>query len=390
MFITPEVSRAAKVLKTPFMIMDLQYVRNNYFDIVNHVSNVQVFYAVKANSHPRVIELLSNLGSNFDVASRGEIDKLLSIGVSPERMSFGNTIKKVEDIAYAAEVGVKYFAVDSEMEVEKIAAHAPGSLVYGRIATSGGDSDWPLSRKFGTDIDHIISIMDYADKLGLDAYGVSFHVGSQNYNPENWEIAIRDSSKIFDVLRSRGINIRMLNLGGGMPVKHVREIPSVGTISQVINKSIENYLGSVQNLEIFIEPGRSMVGHAGIMASQVVLRSKKGNDEWVYLDAGVFHGLAETIEDFRYEVLTEGKIDDKKKNFKLAGPTCDSVDTIYESVALPKSIGYGDIVYFINTGAYTVEYGTHFNGIEPPYIVFVEEFAVDTVGSFEETKEERF
>jgi len=139
------------------------------------------------------------------------------------------------------------------MEIEKIAAHAPGSKVYGRIMTTGSDSDWPLSKKFGTDVEHVISILRYADNLGLDAYGVS-------------------------LLRAEGINVRMINLGGGMPVKHLKDIPSVKEIGEVINRTIEKELSFVHNLEIFIEPGRSMVGNAGIFVSQVILRSRKGSE----------------------------------------------------------------------------------------------------------------
>ncbi len=376
MIITPVVRKISLEAKCPVLIMDLSYVRENYFGIKNNIKNSEIFYAVKANSNQRIINILNNLGSNFDVASKGEIDKLLSYGVSPERMSFGNTIKKIEDIQYAYLNGIKYFAVDSEMEVEKIAAHAPGSMVYGRISTGGQDSDWPLTKKFGTDIKHILSILRYADQLGLDAFGVSFHVGSQNYNPLNWEIAIKDASAVINELREEGINIRMLNIGGGMPVEHIKPIPTIDEFSTVINSSIAKYLSSVKDLRVFVEPGRSMVGNAGILATKVILRSIKGEEEWVYIDAGVFHGLAETLENFRYEVRVEGKENDTVKSFKLGGPTCDSVDTIYEDILLPKTIGYGDSIYFLNAAAYTTEYNTYFNGMEGPGIVFVGDYAL--------------
>jgi len=376
MQVTPLVRTLARNLETPFLLMDLSYVKNNYFDIMNHINNVRIFYAVKANSHSRIISLLNDLGSSFDVASRGEIDRLLSLGVTADRLSFGNTIKKIEDIKYAYAVGVKYFAADSEMEIEKIAAHAPGSKVYGRIMTTGSDSDWPLSKKFGTDVEHVISILRYADNLGLDAYGVSFHVGSQNYNVASWESAIKEAAEVFKRLRAEGINVRMINLGGGMPVKHLKDIPSVKEIGEVINRTIEKELSFVHNLEIFIEPGRSMVGNAGIFVSQVILRSRKGSEQWIYADAGVFHGLMETIENFRYEIIVDGKQGDKKEVFTLAGPSCDSVDTIYDKVMLPKTIGYGDILYFVNAGAYTTEYATNFNGIKAPGVYFVEDFAL--------------
>jgi ornithine decarboxylase len=374
--ITPVVRKIALESKNPVLIMDLSYVRENYYGIKNNINRSEIFYAVKANSNHRVINLLNNLGSNFDVASKGEIDKLLALGISSERMSFGNTIKNIEDIHYAYANGIKYFAVDSEMEVEKIAAHAPGSKVYGRISTRGSDSDWPLTRKFGTDVNHIMSIMRYADQLGLDAFGVSFHVGSQNYNPLNWEIAIKDASVVVNKLRKEGINLRMLNIGGGMPVEHIKPIPSINEFSSVINSAVDEYLSSTEDLRVFVEPGRSMVGNAGILAAKVILRSTKGEEEWVYIDAGVFHGLAETLEDFRYEIIVEGKENDGIKSYKLAGPTCDSVDTIYNKIMLPKTIGYGDTVYFINAGAYTTEYNTFFNGIEGPSTVFVEDYAL--------------
>jgi len=144
----------------------------------------------------------------------------------------------------------------------------------------------------------------------------------------------------------------------------------------VINSSIDKYLSTVDGLRIFVEPGRSMVGNAGILVAKVILRSTKGEEEWVYIDAGVFHGLAETLENFRYEIIVEGKENETVKSFKLAGPTCDSVDTIYDKVMLPKTIGYGDTVYFRNAGAYTIEYNTFFNGIEGPCTVFVEDYAL--------------
>ncbi|TYB95675.1 MAG: type III PLP-dependent enzyme [Kosmotoga sp.] len=376
MIITPVVRKIALESKSPVLIMDLNYVRENYYGMKNNIKRSEIFYAVKANSNNRVINILNNLGSNFDVASKGEIDKLLALGISAERMSFGNTIKKIEDIHYAYANGIKYYAVDSEMEVEKIAAHAPGTMVYGRISTRGNDSDWPLTKKFGTDVNHVKSIMKYADQLGLDAFGVSFHVGSQNYNPLNWEIAIKDASVVIEELRKEGINLRMVNIGGGMPVEHIKPIPSTDEFSNVINNSIDKYLSTVDDLRIFVEPGRSMVGNAGILVAKVILRSTKGEEEWVYIDAGVFHGLAETLEDFRYEIIVEGKENETVKNFKLAGPTCDSVDTIYDKIMLPKTIGYGDTVYFKNAGAYTTEYNTFFNGIEGPCTVFVKDYAL--------------
>lgn len=373
MELTNLIRKAAKSLETPFLVIDTSYVKENYNKLKSSISNTEIFYAVKANSHPSILETLRDIGSSFDVASKGEIVKLMDIGVSTDRMSFGNTIKKEKDIKFAWENGVEYFSIDTEMEVDKIARNAPGAKVYGRLAMSSNDAEWPLSGKFGTDVDHLINILKYAKSKGLVPYGVSFHVGSQSYNKYKWKEAILTASEVFDKLYKEGINLKMINLGGGIPVQHTKPIPSVEEIGDVINNAINEYLGWVNGLRIIVEPGRSMVGNAGITVSRVILKSIKGTQLWVYLDAGVFHGLMETIENFRYEVIVDGKENGEKITMTLAGPTCDSVDTIYDEIELPINIDYGDIVYFINTGAYTNEYATYFNGIEPVKVYTVKE-----------------
>ncbi|KAF2962499.1 type III PLP-dependent enzyme [Fervidobacterium sp. 2310opik-2] len=365
-----KLRQIAEKYGTPVLVMDLNVIANNYKQLIENINNCKVYYAVKSNSHVEIVKLLRDMGSHFDVASRGEIEKLLSIGVEPSRMSFGNTIKKIEDIKFAYEVGIRMFAVDAEMEIEKIALVAPNADIYVRISTNGmeGDADWPLTRKFGTSVNHAIELVRYAKEKGLNPIGLSFHVGSQNYNPENWRTAIREASIVFEEAKQFGVEMKMINTGGGMPVRYVRDIPSIKKIAKVINEAVEEYLGN--DITVIVEPGRSMVGNAGVMISRVILRSKKGDENWLYLDAGVFHGLTETIQNIRYRITVDGKEDEELEKFVLAGPTCDSVDVMYYDAMLPKSTTLGDIVYFFATGAYTTEYGTNFNGIASPSIIF--------------------
>jgi ornithine decarboxylase len=365
-----KLRQIAEKYGTPVLVMDLNVIANNYRQLVENINNCKVYYAVKANSHIEIIKLLRDFGSYFDVASRGEIEKLLSLGVEPYRMSFGNTIKKIEDIKFAYDNGIKMFAVDAEMEIEKIALVAPGSDIYVRISTNGmeEDADWPLTRKFGTSVNHAIELVKYAKEKGLNPIGLSFHVGSQNYNPENWRTAIREASIVFEEAKQFGVQMKMINTGGGMPVKYVKDIPTIKNIAKVINEAVEEYLG--KDITVIVEPGRSMVGNAGVMITRVILRSKKGDENWLYLDAGVFHGLTETIQNIRYRIAVDEKEGEELEKFVLAGPTCDSVDVMYYDAMLPKSTTLGDIVYFYSAGAYTTEYGTSFNGIASPTIVF--------------------
>jgi len=372
----PLLEESLDFVETPFLAIDPKKVVKNYRRLYQAFDgNVVIYYAVKANSHIEFLKQLSREGSSFDVASLGEIMKLIKLGVSPNRMSFGNTIKKARDIDVAYTMGVELFAVDSEMEIDKVARYAPGSKVFIRIHTSGSESDWPLSGKFGAAVDHAVELVDWARFRGLKPIGVSFHVGSQNYSPGSWEFAIKDAAVVFnEVARRYHIILDFLNTGGGWPVKHVKPIPKIEDIASVIMDSVKKYIGD--EVLIATEPGRYMVGDAGTLVSSVVLRSKRLGKDWVYIDTGVFHGLMETMEDFRYEIEVFGKESVPRKKFTLAGPTCDSVDVIYDEVDLPENIVEGDKVIFINAGAYTVEYASHFNGIEPPAVYTLEQLKI--------------
>lgn len=242
-----------------------------------------------------------------------------------------------------------------------------------RVETDGADADWPLSRKFGTNPEHALQLLSYASKMKLIPAGLSFHVGSQNLNPESWKKAIEIAGRVFKKAMRSGLNLFLLNVGGGFPVQHTKPIPSMEEIGKAIEEAIDENLWFVHNLRVIAEPGRYMVGEAGWLVTKVLLKSERSGEKWVYIDAGVFHGLAETIQNFEYEVRVLGKEREELEEYHLAGPTCDSVDVIYDRILLPKSITLNDLVCFINAGAYTVEYNTRFNGIEPPKMVFIEE-----------------
>ena len=354
----------------PCMVLDLDVVRENYNSFAKALPDTRVFYAVKANPDTQVLALLARLGSCFDTASVVEIEQALAAGASPDRISFGNTIKKERDIARAYEYGVRLFAVDCEAEVEKVARAAPGSKVFCRILCNGEGAEWPLSRKFGCAPEMAPRVLETAHRLGLHAYGLSFHVGSQQRNPRMWDSALESSSEIFRDLAERGITLSMVNLGGGFPTKYLKDVPAVRAYGQAIFRSLRKHFGN-QIPETIIEPGRGMVGNAGIIEAEVVLISKKSDDDtvrWVYLDIGKFNGLAETMDEMiRYPIRTEFD-GDATEPCVLAGPTCDSVDVMYEKdpYHLPISLEIGSKVLIEGTGAYTTTYSAvGFNGFPP-------------------------
>jgi ornithine decarboxylase len=352
----------------PILVVDSEVVRENYLAFARALPDTRVFYAVKANPAPEILELLTALGSSFDCASIGEIEMVLAAGATADRISYGNTIKKERDVAKAFEKGVRLFAVDCEAEVEKIARAAPGARVFCRILCDGAEAEWPLSRKFGCVPEMAPRVLEHAHRLGLVAHGVSFHVGSQQRNPEMWDGALASAAAIFREMASRGIHLAMVNLGGGFPTKYLKEIPGVPSYGAAIFRSLRRHFGN-HIPETIIEPGRGMVGNAGIIESEVVLVSKKSDDDsvrWVYLDIGKFHGLAETMDEaIRYPVRTP-RDGGEAGPCVLAGPTCDSVDVMYEKEPywLPFSLEIGDRVLIEGTGAYTTTYSSQaFNGM---------------------------
>ena len=354
----------------PCMILDLDVVRENYEGFVKALPQSRIFYAVKANPAPEILRLLVSLGSSFDTATVAEIEMVLDAGATPDRISFGNTIKKERDIARAYELGVSLYAVDCVEEVEKVARAAPGARVFCRVLTDGEGAEWPLSRKFGCVPEMAVSVLRRAHELGLNAYGVSFHVGSQQTNLNAWDRALADASKVFRTLAKEGIILKLVNMGGGFPTRYLKDVPSAQAYGMAIFDSLSKHFGN-RIPETIIEPGRGMVGNAGVIRSEVVLVSKKSENDklrWVYLDVGKFNGLAETMDEaIRYPIET-AKDGDEKVPCVLAGPTCDSADVMYEKTPypLPISLTVGDEILIEGTGAYTTTYASvAFNGFEP-------------------------
>ncbi|KAG9395177.1 Diaminopimelate decarboxylase [Carpediemonas membranifera] len=355
---------------TPCVVIDLDVVKTNYRNMTAHLPLAQVFYAVKANPAPEVVDLLAAEGSSFDVASVPELDLTLAHGAAPDHISFGNTIKKERDIAYAYSKGIRLFAFDSEEELLKLSRAAPGSKVYCRILVENEGAQWPLSRKFGCEIEMAEDLLCQARELGLVPYGVSFHVGSQQTDLSQWDVAMTRVASLFMTLQERGIELTAINLGGGFPahyIEHVEELPSY---ADAVMRAIISHFGS-RHPKLMIEPGRSMVGDSGVLQAEVILVSRKSNDDckrWVYLDAGKFNGLAETLDEAITYRVTTSRDGEETEPVILAGPTCDSVDVIYEKkeYSLPVGLKAGDLVQFHSTGAYTTSYASvNFNGFDP-------------------------
>jgi ornithine decarboxylase len=370
---TPKIARflASAQPSTPCLVLDLDRVEEKYCALRAVLPLAQIYYAVKANPAAPVLERLVRLGSRFDAAGIEEIEMCLAAGATAEAISYGNTVKKVSAIARAYAHGISLYAFDSLEELEKLAAHAPGSRVYCRILVENVGADWPLSRKFGTTVDMAKKLMIRAGELGLDPYGLSFHVGSQQTSTASYEAAISRVGMLFTDLRDAGVNVRMVNLGGGFPVRYRDEVPEIEAFGDAIMGAMVKAFGNALP-EMLIEPGRFIVGDAGVVSAEVVLVSRKMENDpvrWVYLDIGRFGGLAETEgEAIKYQIATRHD-GTETGPVTIAGPTCDGVDILYEksNYRLPLALVCGDRVELLSTGAYVTSYASQrFNGFAPP------------------------
>ena len=356
--------------QTPCLVLDLEVVEGNYRGLAAALDPAELYYAVKANPAPEILRLLARHNGHFDVASRGEIDQCLDVGIHADRLSFGNPIKKQSDIAYAFGRGVRLFAFDSEGELEKLAVAAPGATVFCRLLVDGAGAEWPLSRKFGCSFAMAKALLLRARALGLDAAGVSFHIGSQQTDLSQWDKVLGQIAQLYRELEAAGLKPTLLNLGGGFPARYQKEVPSIGDYGRGVIAAVRRNFGD-EMPRLIAEPGRGLVGEAGVIESEVVLVSVKDAADpqrWVYLDIGKFSGLAETMDEaikYRLKTPHDGTATGP---VVLAGPSCDSADILYEKTAyeLPLALKPGDKIRILACGAYTTTYSSvGFNGFAP-------------------------
>jgi ornithine decarboxylase len=358
------VRQAARQKYTrPFLILDTAIVREKLRRFRAAMPRVRPHYAVKANPDRRVLKALVQEGAGFEIASTAELELLLALGVPAADVFFSNPMRSRETNAAAAAKGVRWFVVDSVDELRRVHGVDPTARMYLRIATPNIGSDWPLSGKFGAGAGETREIVATAAKLGADLAGVTFHAGSQCRNPENWRVGIEKARTVFDAMIKAGLKPRLLDIGGGFPVRHVKPIPSIEVIGEVINEALKAFPDEVR---VIAEPGRYLVSDAGYFVCRVLGTATRSGKRWMHWDAGLFGGVIETTEGLKYKIRTDRSGPDVAWN--VAGPTCDSVDVVMRDEPLPSDLQEGDFIYIRNAGAYTTAYASEFNGFPLPEV----------------------
>ncbi|NJD56553.1 MAG: type III PLP-dependent enzyme [Nitrospirae bacterium] len=353
-------------LEPPYLLIDKAKVRQKVHGIGKNIRNAEVFYAVKANPDVEVLKLINGQGIGFEIASEGELNILSSIGVSSDRIITSNPIKSFRFLRMAAASGITYFSYDSEAEVLKMREYVPGANVYVRLSVPNEGSEWPLSKKFAVEVDAAEELLLYARKKGLNPVGITFHVGSQCTNIYNWNAALNKAKDLWDRAEKAGIRLSLLNIGGGYPIRYTKDVVGISAIDKNINKLI--YEKFPKKMRVFIEPGRAVVGDAGIFVTRVIGKAVRGDEEWLSLDVGVFNGLMESVGGIKYRYIVEGPGEMRK--WTLAGPSCDSFDVIEKDVLLPEP-AVGSYVLILSSGAYTISYASEFNGFSIPKTILI-------------------
>lgn len=364
------IRRMLKKHETPFMLIRKEILERQYTRFEKAFPNVKPYYAIKANSHTDIIKKFARLGASFDVASAPEMKEVLKLGVSPTRIIFANTIKSEKAIGVAKAKRVRLMTFDNEAELYKIAKIYPKAHVLVRIKVENSGSVVELSLKFGADHDQAVYLLGKAHALGLVPVGVSFHVGSQATNVENYLQALEITAAIFEQSKEKGMALTMVDIGGGFPIQHFDN--EIGINFERMATAIRQQMKALfeRKVTFIAEPGRFFVGPSGILVTQVVGRTFRNNKNYYYLNDGVYGDFSGMVFDHcRYEFKTLRR--GQKFLSALAGPTCDSFDTLSTDEELPE-LYVGDVVYVKNIGAYSSSSAAHnFNGFPSAKIIMV-------------------
>lgn len=359
---------------TPFFLFSKKKILGNFQKFKKLFPNSSIHYAMKANSEPGVLKTLADAGCGFEVASKYELNMLKKIKVPAGKVIYGTSVKPASHIKEFADYGVDRFAFDSFSEIEKIASIAPGSKVYVRTIANDAGSVFKFSEKFGTDPASIIPLLLRAKERGLHPYGISFHVGSQASDPKAWANVLVILRSIIQDLKEMGVKLDVLNLGGGYPSKYLSS-ENAPTLKEIAQYTLAEYKKLPYRPHLILEPGRGIIANTGVLVASVIARVERRGNTWLFLDAGVYNALFETMAyqgSTRYPIISmRGVGDSGELLFALAGPTGDSPDVITREALLPQDIEVGDKLIVQNIGAYSLSVTSQFNGFPKPDVYFI-------------------
>ena len=362
------VEALAEKYGTPLLVLSLEQIEKNYNLLRTHMPRVKVFYAIKANPHRRILELMRDLGSNFDVASDGEIMELASLGVDGSRMIYANPMKTVNGLRACRNAGVGKMTFDSAGEIDKMARECPGATALLRIRIDNSSAHVDLNKKFGAGREQALELLQKAKAAGLDAAGIAFHVGSQTTSADPYLNALDIAREIFEEAAANGMQLRIMDIGGGFPIPEPKVRFNLTEMLKQINARLDEDFPGV---EIWCEPGRFICGTAVNLITSVIGVTERGGQPWYFLDDGLygtFSGVLFDQWDFKLISFKEGE----QVAATFAGPSCDSLDIMFRGKMTVRQ-EEGDLILVPICGAYTSASATTFNGFNKANFVVWED-----------------
>lgn len=351
---------------TPSLVFDPEICLKQWNDLTAALPGVTLFYAVKSNPYPALLQTIASTGGCFDVATAAEIKMLEQVGVSPARMIHTHPIKTESEIDKAVASGVTTFVVDNVDELWKLIPHRHSIRVMLRLSFIAPDAPIDLSRKFGASQHDALNILDVANDSGIRVDGLCFHVGSQAATANTHADALGVCLDLCEQIKAEGLpEIERIDIGGGFPAHYIGESVDLNAFCAPIRNVLQRVPDSMQ---ILAEPGRVISAPSMALVCKVVGRAKRGDGWWFYLDDGVYGAQSGRLFDgmqYRMSVFTSGE---DTSPCVFAGPTCDSIDELGRFPEFPV-LNMNDIVVFHEMGAYTLASATQFNGIAPPAVV---------------------
>lgn len=364
------IEQLASQFGAPLMMLDCDAIRRQYRALKRALPGVVLHFALKPLPHAAVVRTLLDEGASFDLATSGEVDLVASQGVPSERTIHTHPIKRDSDIRDALAYGCTVFVVDNINELEKFIAYKDQAEILVRLSFRNKDAFADLSKKFGCSPEAAIDIISLAQQLGIRIKGLSFHVGSQSPNPTKYVEAINASAKVVKQVAELGLPaLSTLDIGGGFPVPYSADVLPIDVFCAPINIALAQL---PETMQIIAEPGRFIVASSVTSVASVMGQATREGKTWYYLDDGVYGSFSGLMFDEAAYPIDSAKQDGERFESVLAGPTCDSIDVISDSIMLPK-LNNGDLIISRMMGAYTLATATDFNFFKRAEVVVLNE-----------------